>query len=896
MRRLRFFAALVLAGVTASSPLTAQQPTQPVFRSSVELTSIDVSVVDSRGAVVTDLKPEEFSIRIDGKDRQVVNAEWIGLETKEAPPAPPPPEGYSGNENATGGRLILIVVDEPNIRFGGTLGIRRAVNGFIDNLRPSDRMAVVGIGQGAPSTPFTADRARLKKAIERLAGQHQSSMISQFTVSTSEALQIQRNMPGVLEQVLVRECDGMAGPAFEACSLEVQGEIQQKALEGVADGQHSMTVLRNLLTALKGIEGPKTMVFVSEGFLIDDQRQQVIELGALASASRTSIYGLKLDDQLFASTASEQRTPMGSMDDRYLRGEGLELLTSAARGALFNVVGSADGVFQRITAELSGYYLLGVESSATDRDGKTHNLRVEVSRKGLTVRSRRGLVTPVDDGKPKTPRDVVTAAVNTPLPMAALPLRVATFSLQGPEVGKVQLLIHADIGTDYAAPKMATVGYTISDADGRMVDSRIGEARLPPVMTGVPSALQFTAGASLPPGEYTLKLAVNEGDRIGTVEHEFKASVGDAGPLKVSDLMAGGPLNGAEEMLQPTVSYAVTFGTVQGYVETYGRGAAQATTTFELASSPDGEAIVSQEVPVYSARGGLRGIYSKALPVRQLPPGKYYLRATVTPADGGAPHTLARAFEVAAPAVLMTAAESGSTLSTADVFLPVAETAMSRSFDKSVLTRPETLGAFRERVSPSARAAFDSGTSALAAGEYVKAETSFKSALATEGENTSVLAYLAATYAASGHDSQAAGAWQTSLIDGSELPQIYEWLTDALMRERRLAEARALLEEAMTKWPDDLRFVRPMAIVSATFGQGQQAVRLMTRHLEANPNDIESLQLGVEWTYHLKLARTAARTPADDVRQARTWATAYQRLKGPQQPLVRKWMQYLEKK
>ena len=44
-------------------------------------------------------------------------------------------------------------------------------------------------------------------------------------------------------------------------------------------------------------------------------------------------------------------------------------------------------------------------------------------------------------------------------------------------------------------------------------------------MNGVPSALQFSGGASLPPGDYTLKLAVAEGDRVGTVEHTIHAGV-----------------------------------------------------------------------------------------------------------------------------------------------------------------------------------------------------------------------------------------------------------------------------------------------------------------------------------------------------------------------------------
>ena len=284
-------AVLTAAGVRAQ---------QPVFRSSVELTSIDISVVDDKGRTVTDLTPQDFTVRVDGSQRKVVSADWTGLQTTATPPAAPPaPPGYSGNENASGGRLMLLVIDQPNIRFGGTLGIRSAVNSFIDHLQPTDRVAVVGIGPGAPTTPFTADRARLKRAIERLSGLHQQTTISEFNITVSEALEIQHGMPGVFEQVVVRECAGMAGPAFEACQIEVQRDAQERALTGAADGQNTISVLRALLSALKPIDGPKTLLLVSEGFVIDDQRASVVELGAIAAASRTSIYALKLDDQLF---------------------------------------------------------------------------------------------------------------------------------------------------------------------------------------------------------------------------------------------------------------------------------------------------------------------------------------------------------------------------------------------------------------------------------------------------------------------------------------------------------------------------------------------------------------------------------------------------------------------
>ena len=143
--------------------VAAQQQELPRFRSSVELTPMDVGVYDDRGQPVADLKPEDFIVRVDGNPRRVVNATWIPLEAPPGPSVKPPPDGYTANDNATSGRLILLVVDQPNIRFGGTRTIRRAANAFIDRLQPADRAAVVGIGPGSPSVGFTSDRRSCEK-------------------------------------------------------------------------------------------------------------------------------------------------------------------------------------------------------------------------------------------------------------------------------------------------------------------------------------------------------------------------------------------------------------------------------------------------------------------------------------------------------------------------------------------------------------------------------------------------------------------------------------------------------------------------------------------------------------------------------------------------------------
>src|SRR6185369_12686726 len=276
-------------------------------------------------------------------------------------------------------------------------------------------------------------------------------------------------------------------------------------------------------------------------------------------------------------------------------------------------------------------------------------------------------------------------------------------------------------------------------------------------------------------------------------------------------------------------------------------------------------------------------IFTHTLAVNRLPPGKYVVRARLAN-ESDVVRTMTRTFEVATPAVLMTSATAGTAFTAADVYLPVTEAAMTRPFDRAPLSRAPTLPAFRSRVPVDARTTFDKGVQYFASGDYAKAEEAFKSAINPDVDSAALIAYLAACYAAAGQDRDAAGAWQTALIDASDLPEIYIWLSDALLRARDLSQARAVLEEAISKWPADPRFTRSMAILYATFGQGREAMRTLERYLENAPTDVDALFMAVEWMYNLRLAGATARSRAEDAQLARRYADAYLKAKGPQAP------------
>jgi hypothetical protein len=588
--------------------------------------------------------------------------------------------------------------------------------------------------------------------------------------------------------------------------------------------------------------------------------------------------------------------PTSRFEDRMEKSIGVELLAHSPRGQLFNVVSGADFAFERIEAELSGHYLVGVESNPLDKDGKPHAIDVSVNRRGVTVRSRRQLTMRPDDDRPKTGREAVLSSLTSPLAMAALPLKVATFAMKGPGAdGKVQLLIHADIGVSYSTPQPVTLGYLFTDKDGRVVESQAINARLRPVMDGVPSPLQFTGGASLPPGDYMLKIAVVDGDLVGSLEHPVQATVLNAGAISLSELMVGGPVNSSEP--RPTVGHTVNFGNLQGYFEAYGPAAKDLKVRYEVAGAIETPALLSAEVPPRQA-GDERAIFNRVIPVRQLPPGQYVLRAVLT-SDGGlakSPMLLARSFEIAPPAVLMTSADSAAAPppSATELFLPVGEEVFTRSFNTGQATQPPILDKFRSLVADSSTAAFDKGVSLLTAGDFPGAELSFKAAISPNDDSTAPLVYLGATFAAAGFDRQAASAWQTSLIEGEQIPEIYQWLSDALLRAHDLPQARAVLEEAVRKWPADARFAKPLAMLYATMGLGREAVRLMQRHLEANPADVDALAMGVEWIYNLHSLGVVARTRAEDVKQARSYYAAYERGGGLQAALVKQWVDFIE--
>lgn len=139
------------------------------FKTGVEATTLNVSVVDKSLKPVRGLQRDDFTVLEDGKPQRIVSFAEEVLR-RETPPGPVWERKFSPDVATNGDdvrRVIVILMtysDEPYVR-SKKLQIAHAI---IDRLGPDDRAAVVWAQRSDDSQNFTSDRAKLHAAVDRM--------------------------------------------------------------------------------------------------------------------------------------------------------------------------------------------------------------------------------------------------------------------------------------------------------------------------------------------------------------------------------------------------------------------------------------------------------------------------------------------------------------------------------------------------------------------------------------------------------------------------------------------------------------------------------------------------------------------------------------------------------
>ncbi len=153
------------------------------------------------------------------------------------------------------------------------------------------------LGRGGQSVPFTGDRRTVKAALARVAGQKIFVAAFRHQIAMWEALAIHQDDNEVYREVVRRECGadpsaatgGRSSGAAEVCPSEVSAQARSIAVSAIDDGERMLNALRASFEGMRRVEAHKSLVLVTEGFMLDLQRLSFIELERRAAAAWISL-------------------------------------------------------------------------------------------------------------------------------------------------------------------------------------------------------------------------------------------------------------------------------------------------------------------------------------------------------------------------------------------------------------------------------------------------------------------------------------------------------------------------------------------------------------------------------------------------------------------------------
>ncbi len=460
----------------STSGLPAQQSppdrTDPVFRTSADLVTIDAVVTDGDGRHVTDLTATDFEVTVSGKKQELQQAVYV--KTADQPPvlaaaraaAAPPPETSAASAapapseaslalRKTGvqpdhiARTIALVVDDLGLSFESTFYVRKALHKYVDTqMQPGDLVAIVRTAGGVGALQqFTTDKRLLHMAAERVQWDFRS-----------------RNAVGWLRPVTL-------GTGV--------GDVDDSAAADLRDAMASSGSLGALEFIARGVAelpGRKCIVFMSEGFvgMFKDRAESgriwrsMSRMLGRANAAGVVVYtvdagglqtgGLTAEDNpqqiqtgiqgtydAEATVRDRANTRFRSLFDAQ---ESLQFIADQTGGLAVANTNDLNLGISRVLDDQQGYYLLGyVASKDAPRSGWDQNrVKVRVKRPGLHVRARQGFFGPSDPTEPRGfGYDTLTRAALSPFASSAITARLTSlFGHDGKHGAYVRSLLFID--------------------------------------------------------------------------------------------------------------------------------------------------------------------------------------------------------------------------------------------------------------------------------------------------------------------------------------------------------------------------------------------------------------------------------------------------------------------
>jgi VWFA-related protein len=440
------------------------------FHVKVNLVEVRVVVRDVQGDAVGGLKQGDFIV-LDDKKPQTIrkfsvehNATEQGFRTASIPSHP----GDDLQPPVAPQRFIAYLFDDLHLGPLQLSSVRTAAISRLDWLQPSERLAIY-TSSGLVHLDFTNDRSKLEDALRRVNSKLESGISDCPYISYYQAdLIINKNDSEALEAA-VRDyiaCQNMRASSpteADAAIAKARPVVAALAHQALNSGQSqtklAFNTLNDVIRKLGVMPGERTIILVSPGFLVTEDRRS--EAGVIERALNSKIVVNSLDarglytrdpagdisKKKSASSASLVYENQLAADSASSESQVLGEVAYATCGRLVHNTNDLAGALARLSGRPEFSYLLAFTPQNLQNNGKFHTLKIELKQpSGYAVQARKGYYAPLPAGSNEQVKREIAEAVFAHDEIRELPLLVQTqFFRSGDDSAKVAVLVHIDV-------------------------------------------------------------------------------------------------------------------------------------------------------------------------------------------------------------------------------------------------------------------------------------------------------------------------------------------------------------------------------------------------------------------------------------------------------------------
>lgn len=438
MRYRAIVAAVMLAPLLLAT--RQQQAKQPVLHETTHLVHVSVIVTDKNGHPVTDLSQGEFIVKDRGRVQK------IGLFSRDAANAASqerqvlPRNMFSDQPQYNGespNGVTIVLLDNLNSITGSAplpyedtpywledhalANAKQHLMAFLKDLDPNDRIAIYGLTDRLHVLcDFTCSRQQLLEVVSKYDATSQTmrEAVEPGNSHTNPAM-----APGDFNEPLDQSAQALA-----AMNNERREEATMAALAAIAAHAADIPGRKNLLwlTSNLPFSGDAIARVLARGNIV---AYPLDARGLLPRAPRETFTGV-VDEDAYA------RGQMGAppaMSQQPVGIPAMERMADDTGGRALVNTNDLTSAIRSVVEESAVTYTLGFYVDAKSLDGKLHELKVQVTRPGLSVRYPKGYFAFKDEPATKNEQqENFLAAVRSPLDSAAIPLVVRAVRVDQP--------------------------------------------------------------------------------------------------------------------------------------------------------------------------------------------------------------------------------------------------------------------------------------------------------------------------------------------------------------------------------------------------------------------------------------------------------------------------------